>query len=149
MMMYNSIMVLIRKNIKIIIALSFSIIVCAVVWFFVSKKNLPRVDYMIGNWHGDHAVRIDNGYAVSEEIKDSGETVDFIWGPYDLLKKGSYTAHIEYSAEEDQSCQAISALPLVPPSFLLLPSLPVSPHPSHSTRGNGMSTYTVGDICSV
>ena len=109
MMMYNNIMVLIRKNIKIIIALSFSIIVCAVVWFFVSKKNLPRVDYMIGNWHGDHAVWIDNGYTVSEEIKDSGETVDFIWGPYDLLKKGSYTAHIEYSAEEDQSCQAISA----------------------------------------
>ena len=88
-----------------------SIVVCfsAGIWAFFTVKHLPHYDYSIDDWKNEYAQYRDNGFAVSDEIKNSEKSIDFLWGPYKPLKKGSYTANISYSAQNDQSCIATAS----------------------------------------
>ena len=81
---------------------------CAVSVVILSK-NLPGNSLTIDDWKSEHAVFRNNGLSVDEELRDCGESADFLWGPYNELKKGSYTAIISYKADEDQICRATSA----------------------------------------
>ena len=98
-----------RKNKLIIYILSLLISVSAVAWAIVSIRHLPTYDYSIDDWKSEHAVYQNNGFSVDDEIKGRDVRVDFLWGPYKPLKRGSYTANIRYSAEYDQRCMATAA----------------------------------------
>ena len=90
---------------QIILIASIAAAAAVMVWFIISTRHLPRYDYSIDDWKSEYAVYRDNGYAVNDSLKDSGvRTPSFIWGPYKPLKKGSYTAIINYSADADQMC---------------------------------------------
>ena len=99
-----------RKR-KWFIILLFSIIICfgAAIWAFFTVKKLPRYDYSIDDWKSEHALYKNNGFTIDDEVKSSEKSIIFLWGPYKPLKKGSYTANISYSAENDQSCIATAA----------------------------------------
>lgn len=99
-----------RKK-KWIIRLFISVIVCltAMIWAFLSIRHLPKYDYSIDDWKSENAVYRDNGFSIDEGIKDSGKSIEFLWGPYMPLEKGSYTANIHYSASEDQMCIATAS----------------------------------------
>ena len=98
------------KTIRIIL-LSVSILcaAAAVIWSFLTLRHMPKIDYTIDMWRNVHAERVSDGITVDSEIKNSGERSIFLRGPYQPLKKGSYTAYIRYSAEEDQSCIAAAS----------------------------------------
>ena len=98
-----------RKNKLIIYVLSLLISVSAAAWAIVSIRHLPTYDYSIDDWKSEHAVYQNNGFSVDDEIKGRDVRVDFLWGPYKPLKRGSYTANIRYSAEYDQRCIATAA----------------------------------------
>ena len=86
------------------IVCGFVIIGVSCVWLFITSKNLPKYSYSIDDWKNEEAVYYDNGFSVSEKIKNSGRLKEFLWGPYKSLHKGSYTAIITYAADEDQYC---------------------------------------------
>ncbi len=89
--------------------ISLVIVAAVVITAAVSSGNLRGNTLTIDDWKSEHAVYRNNGLSVDDELRDCGETRDFLWGPYQELKKGSYTAIIQYSAEEDQICRATSA----------------------------------------
>ena len=78
-------------------------------WLFFSAKNLPKYDYSIEDWKSEHAVYENNGLNPDGSLRNSGLESELLWGPYRFLKKGSYTAVINYSADEDQSCLATAS----------------------------------------
>ena len=94
---------------SLIFILSFLIIAAAMAWAVVSVRHLPHYDYDLEDWKSEHAVYRNNGLSVDEKIKDQNKKIDFLWGPHLPLKKGSYTANIQYSAEFDQSCLAAAS----------------------------------------
>ena len=71
-------------------------------------KNLAPVPYSIDDWRADHLVYRDSAFCLDDIRKDDGHYGQILWGPYKSLKKGSYTAKIEYSAEHDQTCLVTS-----------------------------------------
>lgn len=90
----------------------------------ILSKNLPGNSLTIDDWKSEHAVFRNNGLSVDEELRDCGESADFLWGPYNELKKGSYTAIISYKADEDQICRATSAETVKVP-YLMQPAIPM------------------------
>ena len=92
-----------------IFILSILIIIATVLWVFISMRHLPHYDYDLEDWKSENAVYRNNGLSVDEKLKDQNKKVDFLWGPHLPLKKGSYTANIQYSAEFDQSCIATAS----------------------------------------
>ncbi|MBQ6481859.1 MAG: hypothetical protein IJI45_12135 [Anaerolineaceae bacterium] len=98
-----------QKKRQIIFVLSVLVSVLAVLWAVNSIRHLPHYDYSLDDWKSEHAVYKNNGFSVDDEIKGTDVRVDFLWGPYKPLKKGSYTANIRYSSEYDQRCIATAA----------------------------------------
>lgn len=97
------------KKTILILAGNILIAVLALVQFAWSVRHLPSVDSDMINtsaWKGRDQEYRDGGVFVNRERLETGTRSDFLWGPYVPLKKGSYTAVIEYTAEEDQSCYA-------------------------------------------
>ena len=94
------------KNRKIIFICSVIILIGVMIWAWLSCRDLPKTAYDLDFWRGNNAVFRDGAYSVDDEIMDSGISSDFLWGPNGELKKGSYTAFIEYHADEDQKCIA-------------------------------------------
>ncbi len=81
---------------------SLLLIIGAVIWFCLSCKKLPKYDYSLEDWWSENASYTDQGLTANEIIKDSGINKEFLWGPFKSLKRGSYTAVILYSSEQDQ-----------------------------------------------
>ena len=97
------------KKWVIILAANILVLLSVGIWFIYSVRHLQRYDYTIDDWKSEHAVYRNNGYSVDDEILNSGNPAEFLWGPYKPLKKGSYTVNIDYFTEEDQSCIATSS----------------------------------------
>ena len=88
---------------------SILMIAAAGLWALRSMRHLPKYDYSIDEWKSEHAVYREGGFSIDDAIRDTGRTVEFMWGPYLPLQKGSYSVRIDYSAAEDQSCQATAS----------------------------------------
>ena len=100
-----------KKTSRIILLLSVMIIVGVFAWVLISSRNMQKNDLSIDDWKSDFAVYREQGFALSDDIRDKGERTIFLWGPYRFLPKGSYTAAIGYQADEDQDCIAAAAGP--------------------------------------
>ena len=97
-----------KKSILILLG-NILVIFLAGINFLFSVKHLPVVDNDAINTSAFRSGNVDfrdGTFFVNDNIKDNGEKTDFLWGPYQPLKKGSYTAVIQYTAESDQSCYA-------------------------------------------
>ena len=90
-------------------AANLALIAAICCWLHVSVKDLPRYAYSIDDWKSEHTVYENNGFSPDVTMLDSGKQSELLWGPYQPLRKGSYTAIIDYSADSDQSCQATAA----------------------------------------
>lgn len=95
-----------RKKWILLLTGSLVIILAAGLWAFLSVHALPKFDYSIDEWKNEHAEYRENGFSVDAVLRDAGMPAVFLWGPYKPLPKGSYSAQIRYTAEEDQSCYA-------------------------------------------
>lgn len=85
---------------------------CAVITVcltFYLLRHLPKVPYTLADWRSRQAVKSNNGLSIDEELKNTGVSSVFLWGPYEPLKRGSYTANISYSADEDQVVAATAS----------------------------------------
>ncbi len=89
-----------------ILAVNLLVMTAALIWIFHAKRNLPKVSLSVSDWRMEHMIYRDSALFLDDDVKNSGEWVPLLWGPYKSLERGSYTAKIEYTAEEDLRCQA-------------------------------------------
>ena len=87
---------------KSIFVFSGVLIILSLLCLFLSMRNLPKYDYSLEDWWSENGVYTDQGLTVNDDLKNSGNSREFLWGPFKPLKKGSYSAVIKYSAEQDQ-----------------------------------------------
>ncbi len=90
-----------------------------VVWAYLGVRSFGPIDISITDWTCPYTVYRDGAFTVGEELVDSGKEITFLYGPGLPLKKGSYSANIQYEAERDQSCMA-SGTNLITP--LIIPA---------------------------
>ena len=77
-----------------------------VVWAYLGVRSFGPIDISVEDWTCPYTVYRDGAFTVGEELVDSGKEITFLYGPGLPLKKGSYSANIQYEAERDQSCMA-------------------------------------------
>ena len=95
------------KNKKVLVYCAGLLLIAAMgIRFVLSVGALPKYDYDIEDWRCENVVYTDQGITVDDSLKDSGTIREFLWGPFKPLKKGSYTALINYSSEYDQQVSA-------------------------------------------
>lgn len=70
-------------------------------FLFPGKEQERRIGTDISDWQCRYAEYEDGWYIDSDFV--SGKTVDFIYGPYVELPRGSYTVKISYRCDSDQS----------------------------------------------
>ena len=97
----------VRKN-RALLLFNLFVIFAALFLAYSGSRGLPRPDLSIDKWTMDHVNYRDEDHAfyVDDELKDSGREKEILWGPFTGMRKGSYTAIINYSADEDQTCSA-------------------------------------------
>lgn len=71
-------------------------------WVFCGIRNLKPTGINIHDMTCLYTVYRDGAFSVGDAILNSGEEVDFLFGPSKPLKKGSYVANIEFETEKDQ-----------------------------------------------
>ena len=98
------------------------ILVAAGLWAFRSMKSLKPTDINISHMTCLYTIYHDGAFSVEGDMLNSGEEVDFLFGPGEPLKKGTYVANIEYAAERDQYVLASGTnskmLLVEPPEFV-------------------------------
>ena len=90
-----------------------------VVWAYLGVRSFGPIDISIEDWTCPYTVYRDGAFTVGEELIDSGQEITFLYGPGLPLKKGSYSANIQYEAERDQSCMASGSNLITP---LIIPA---------------------------
>ncbi len=96
-------------KIKALFLVNLVFLLMAAAYYLLSTHDPQKFDVSIDDWKSEHAVYRNNGLSVDPEIKDSGEETVFLWGPYIPLKRGSYSAKINYSADADQTCNVTAS----------------------------------------
>ena len=98
----------VSRKAGLLLLLNAAVIIAVMLWAYTGLRNLPKPNLSLENFIANHLDYRAEGHSfyVDDFLKDSGEKKEILWGPFTGLKTGSYTAMIEYSAEEDQSCSA-------------------------------------------
>lgn len=98
-----------EKNKRIIgVVLRMEAIIAIFLILIVSVQYLRGKDLKIDitDWNSKYINYRMGGWYVDENIIQTDEIIDIIYGPYIELKKGIYTIRIDYECEEDQGCLA-------------------------------------------
>lgn len=75
------------------------ILISAVQYIDRSDIKIPLSD-----WKSKYITYHIGGWYIDEDIVQTDDTIDMIYGPYIELKKGTYSIRIDYECEEDQGC---------------------------------------------
>ena len=106
----------------IMILIEAALMILAGLWAYCGIKSLKPTDIDIHYMTCLYTVFHDGAFSVEDDMLNSGEEVDFLFGPSTPLKKGSYVAHIEYETEKDQYVIAggtnSKMLLVIPPEFV-------------------------------
>ena len=106
----------------IMILIEAALMILAGLWAYRGIKSLKPTDIDIHYMTCLYTVFHDGAFSVEDDMLNSGEEVDFLFGPSTPLKKGSYVAHIEYETEKDQYVIAggtnSKMLLVIPPEFV-------------------------------
>ena len=99
-----------RKSIWIIICILEAVIL-GIAAFLVIKdiRNSKVVDTSIRDWQSEY-IKYNAGWYVNEEILQVDKPITVIYGPGTNLPKGTYSVHINYECDYNQSCVASAGL---------------------------------------
>ncbi|MCI8455428.1 MAG: hypothetical protein HFE84_12575 [Lachnospiraceae bacterium] len=67
-------------------------------WRRSSENIAPR----LSQWESEY-IAYDDGWYVDETIVDTSKAINLIRGPYIPLSKGTYSIHVEYESDQEQS----------------------------------------------
>ena len=108
-----------EKRILIILLIELLLLCGTIVWAYKGIRSFEPVDISINDWTCPYTVYQDGAFSVPEDLVNTGQEITFLYGPGLPLKKGTYSAQIQYEAERDQSCMA-SGTNLITP--LIIPA---------------------------
>lgn len=70
----------------------------------VQYIDRPDLKIPLADWQSKYISYRMGGWYIDENIVQTEDTIDMIYGPYTELKKGTYSIRIDYECEEDQGC---------------------------------------------
>ncbi|MDE6946585.1 MAG: hypothetical protein K2P14_05310, partial [Anaeroplasmataceae bacterium] len=99
-----------RKRIWIVICI-LEVVILGILILQVIKdiKNSKTVDTSISDWRSQY-IEYNDGWYVNEEILQVDKPITVIYGPGINLPKGTYSIHIDYECDYNQSCEASAGL---------------------------------------
>lgn len=70
----------------------------------VRRKNPEPFGLSLSDWQSNYVTYGDDCWYIDESTADVSDTIDFIYGPYIPIKRGTYTVCLDYACSADQSC---------------------------------------------
>ncbi len=92
-----------KKNVKAVLFLLEFLVCCCFIFLIVQQSKKAPIKTPLSDWSSDYT-DYDNGWYIDETIANTNGEIDFIYGPYLDLKKGSYTATVDYITDFEQTC---------------------------------------------
>lgn len=94
----------IKKNIIQVFCLEMIVAICLIIAVSMQYLNNRNLEISIKDWRSKYIDYRIGGWYIDENIIQTSDTIDMIYGPYIELKKGIYSIRIDYECEEDQGC---------------------------------------------
>ena len=97
------------KKMKWLLVVEILIFIAMGITLIVRLRLSQDIDVSITDWNSDCAVYDDiNGWYIDEELLQTDEKINLVYGPLISLKRGTYRILMDYSCDYDQSCLAHS-----------------------------------------
>lgn len=93
------------KKSQIVLLIQAMILSFAAFILIMQYMRTPDLKISIMDWQSQY-INYNMGWYIDEDIVQTSNTIDMIYGPYAKLKRGTYSIKVEYECDENQGCLA-------------------------------------------